>query len=141
MFRVTAQPAYLRDLSGSAVGHSNVFLSRLRRARLSRGGLSPRKILARRTAAVESAEPLWCSIPGAMGDDGAVSAIADSSAAAAAVVAGFVRPGAFFLRRYGPVFPGAPVGAKPLCCGSGRLGLHVQRFDFVEPDVAEPSDC
>src|SRR4029079_5108498 len=75
--RAASRPYSGRCLLSGAARGPDFLLSRFRRAGDSHGILPSSVDLGRRTAAVESLQQLWISVPRAMGHDGSLSALAD----------------------------------------------------------------
>ena len=100
--------------------------------------LSPAMLLAGRTAALESVQPLRPSLPGPVEHADPLPALAHLPAAALDVVFVVLLSGAPVLGRAGDVFPGPSLDPPPAGGGAGGSDLLVQRAVAELPDVAEP---
>src|SRR2546422_4189626 len=136
-FRNLVGVADFHFFPGRSAGHPHLHLPGLRPFRLPSGILSPGKLLAGRSAPVESIERLRYSLSGAVEHDGVVSGIAVLPAPAVVLVVGSLLPGASFSGGVGHVLSGPPLDRKPARRLSGGTCVCLQWIHSEFIDVAE----
>src|ERR1035441_8639288 len=132
-----SRAAHCCNVSRRALGQHHFRHPGFRDVRLSAGVLSPAKLLARPSAALESLQQRRASLPSSVEYADPLPPLTHLPAAALDLVSAVFLSGTPVLGRTGHVLPGVLLDGAAMGGGPGRAYLRIQRADFECPDVAE----